>query len=287
MPPLSLGIFLLFLASPIWADDELERTIPIEPGGTLRIDLPGGHIEVDTHSENAVELDGYASGNFEFRVDVNERRGEITVRGSRRGFLSFFGGRVELQARVPEVFSVDAKTSGGRIDVQDLEGDVKAHTSGGTIELEEIRGDVDVTTSGGRIQAQEIDGDLDVRTSGGTIHVSEVTGRVDARTSGGGIRVREAGSEVHATTSGGPIEVRFDGIPEGRLRTSGGSIEVEVDDSASFDLHAETSGGRVEIDDDLDVAGESKRSLFSGRVGDGGPSLDVRTSGGNVRIRKR
>ncbi len=285
--PLCAALVLL-LAPAAWADDDLERTIPTEPGGTLRIDLPGGNIEVETHSEDSVELDGYASGAFEFRVDVDDRRGEITVRGSRRGFsFPLFGGRVELQARVPEVFSLDVKTAGGRIDVQDLQGDVQATTSGGRIDLEEIIGDVDVTTSGGRIQAQEIEGDLSARTSGGSIRVSEVTGRVNARTSGGSIRVKEAGGEVIANTSGGPVEVRFDGVPEGRLRTSGGSIDVEVDESASFDLHAETSGGRVEIDDELEFRGESKRSKFDGQVGGGGPPLDVRTSGGNVRIRVR
>lgn len=269
------------------ADNDLERSLPVEPGGTLRIDLPGGNIEVDTHDDARVELDGYASGNFEFVVDVNERRGEISVRGHRRGFLPFFGGRVELQARIPEVFSLNVKTSGGRIDVQDVHGDVVAETSGGPIELEEIEGTVDVTTSGGRIQAQEIRGDLSARTSGGTIHVSEVTGRVDVRTSGGGIRVRDAGGEVRANTSGGPIEVRFEGVPEGDLRTSGGSIEVEVEEDASFDLHAETSGGRVAVDDDLRFSGESERSKLTGRIGGGGPRLDIRTSGGNIRIRKR
>lgn len=267
------------------AAEDLEATIPMEPGGTLRIELPGGRIEVESHDEPVVELDGYASGRFRFEVE--ERDDEVLVRGRNEGILPWFLGRVEIRARVPERFSLDLETAGGRIDIQDVEGDVKAKTSGGRIELEEITGEVEVYTSGGRIQAQEIVGELKAETSGGAIHVSEVSGDVDAYTSGGGIRVREAAGEVKARTSGGPIEVRFEGPPEGDLETSGGSIEVEVSEDHGFDLDAETSGGRVELDEELRLDGTSERSKVRGKVGGGGRSLSVKTSGGNVRIRVR
>ncbi|MCP5060334.1 MAG: DUF4097 domain-containing protein [bacterium] len=146
---------------------------------------------------------------------------------------------------------------------------------------------MDIETSGGRIQAQEIDGDLNAETSGGRIHVSEVTGDVDVHTSGGSIRVREASGEVRAKTSGGPIEVRFNGQPEGKLETSGGSIQVEVPPDLGFDLDAKTSGGRVELDDELHLEGESARSEIKGKVGGGGPSLSLDTSGGNIQIQVR
>ncbi|MAE95476.1 MAG: hypothetical protein CL910_12515 [Deltaproteobacteria bacterium] len=265
--------------------EDLERTIDVEPGGKLRIDLPGGHIEVDTHDDATVELDGYASGRFRF--EVREDKDEVVVRGRHEGFLPFFVGRVEVHARVPEIFSLDLVTRGGRIDVQDLRGDVEAHTSGGSIEIQEVEGEVEVSTSGGRIQAKEIQGSLDAETSGGSIHVSEVSGDANLRTSGGGIRVREAAGEVRARTSGGPIEVRFVDTPRGDLRTSGGSIDVEVEEDAGFDLHAETSGGRIELDEDLAFSGEVDRSEARGKIAGGGPHLELRTSGGSVRIRPR
>ncbi len=282
-----LALFLAgALALPYAAGaEDLEATIPMAPGGKLKIDLPGGRIEVDSHDEPIVELDGFASGRFHFSVDESDD--QVVVTGRSEGFLPWFLGRVQLHARVPTRFHLDLETAGGRIDIQDIEGDVKAHTSGGRIELEEIAGQVDVHTSGGRIQAQEIRGDLDAETSGGGIHLSEIEGDVDVRTSGGSIRVREATGEVKARTSGGPIEVRFLGAPEGDLETSGGSVEVEVPEGQGFDLHAETSGGRVELDRELHFDGESERSEMDGEVDGGGPSLDVKTSGGNIRIRVR
>lgn len=285
---LARGALLVALALPFptgAAAEDLDATIPMQPGGRLRIELPSGRIEVDSHDEPVVEIDGYASGRFRFEVEASDD--EIVVRGRSEGFLRWFSGRVEIHVRVPSTFSVDVETGGGRIDIQDIHGDVRAHTSGGRVELERIRGDVEVFSSGGRIQAQEIDGSLDAETSGGRIHVSEVSGDIDVRTSGGRIRVREAGGEVRAKTSGGPIDVRFSGPPEGRLETSGGSIEVAVPVDQGFDLEAETSGGRVELDDDLHLEGESERSRISGKVGGGGRPLSLKTSGGNVRIRVR
>ncbi len=282
----SLATVALLLGAPATAGaEELERTLAAREGGRLRVDLPGGHIEIDTHDEPTIELDGFASGPFDFQVE--ERDDEIIVRGRHEGWLPFFLGRAELHARVPSVFSLELTTQGGHIDVQDVTGDVEAETSGGSIELQKIRGRVQADTSGGRIQAQEIDGDFMGRTSGGVIHVSEVTGSVFVETSGGGIRVREAGGEVRARTSGGPIEVRFEGVPQGNLRTSGGSIEIEVPEGAGFELDAKTSGGRVSIDEELTFSGELDRSEVRGRIGAGGPHLDVETSGGSIRIRKR
>lgn len=275
---------LLVAASPALADD-LEQSLPAAPGGELRVDLSSGHIEVETHDEARVELDGFAPGSFEFKVDQDGDR--ITVSGKRRGLLPFFSGRVELHARVPRAFQLDLRTSGGRIDVQELLGDVRAHTSGGTLDFEEIEGNVDIKTSGGRIQVKEVGGDLKARSSGGPIHVSEIEGDVDVQTSGGTLRLRDVGGKVRARTSGGSIEARFTGIPEGELETSGGSIEVEVEEDSDFDLHAKTSGGRVEIDDDLDFSGERERNEVRGQLGDGGPRLRLHTSGGMIRIRER
>ncbi|MCP3984765.1 MAG: DUF4097 family beta strand repeat protein, partial [bacterium] len=281
----ALGMALVLTLPAALAAEDLEATIPMEPGGHLRIELPSGRIEIDSHDEPTVDLNGHASGRFRFEVEESDN--EVLVRGRNEGFLSWFQGRVDIHVRVPSAFSLDLETGGGRIDIEDILGDVRARTSGGSIELEQITGDVEVVTSGGRIQAQEIDGNLKAETSGGRIHVSEVNGDVDVHTSGGRIRIREAAGEVRAMTSGGPIEVRFDGQPSGKLETSGGSIEVEVPENLGFDLDAETSGGRVELDDDLHLKGETERSKISGEVNGGGPSLSLETSGGNIQIQVR
>ena len=64
---------------------------------------------------------------------------EVEVTGKTSGWLGFLSsGDVRVHARVPERFDIDLHTSGGHIDVQELEGDVRAQTSGGQIDVQQV-----------------------------------------------------------------------------------------------------------------------------------------------------
>ena len=42
--------------------EDFERTVPVEPGGTLRIEISTGSIDVETHDLSEVEIDARTSG---------------------------------------------------------------------------------------------------------------------------------------------------------------------------------------------------------------------------------
>ena len=285
----TLALLVAIAASGAKGED-FERTVPVKPGGTLRIDLSVGSIDVETHDLEAVDIDartsGWASRAVRFSLEHDED--ELQLRGSRSSWLRGLGsGRVLVRARVPEFFSLDLHTSGGRIDVQEVTGSVEAETSGGDLELNQITGEIDVETSGGNIKAGEIRGGLEAETSGGSIHVSEVSGDVDVETSGGSIRIRDVDGNVEAQTSGGSISVRFTGSPAGELETSGGSIDVQFSGDAGVDLEARTSGGRVTIDEEFSITGRVERGEVEAKLNGGGEELNLQTSGGNIRVRIR
>jgi hypothetical protein len=284
-----LALLVALAASGAGAED-FERTVPVRPGGTLRIDLSAGSIDVETHDLEAVDIDarttGWAARAVRFSLEHDED--ELELRGSRSSWLRGLGsGRVTVRARVPKLFSVDLHTSGGRIDIQEVTGSVEAETSGGNLELNQITGEVDVKTSGGNIRAGEIHGDLEAETSGGSIHVSEVSGDVDVETSGGSIRIRDVDGRVEAQTSGGSISVRFADAPAGEIETSGGSIDVQFSGDAGVDLEAQTSGGRIIIDEEFAISGRIERGEVDAKLNGGGEELNLQTSGGNIRIRMR
>ena len=270
--------------------EDFERTVPAKPGGTLRIELSTGSIDVETHDLSEVEIDartsGWASRAIHFELERDDD--ELHLTGSRSSWLPAFGpGRVKVRARIPALFSVDLHTSGGHIDVQEVTGQVEASTSGGDIELNQISGEIEAETSGGSIKAREILGDLAAKTSGGSIHLSEVTGTVEVETSGGSIRIRDVDGSVEAETSGGAISVRFTGAPAGEIQTSGGSIEVQFPPGKGVDLEAETSGGRVTIDEEFNISGRIERSQVEAELDGGGADLSLESSGGNIRVRAR
>jgi len=266
--------------------DDYEESFSVPFGGTLRIDLARGSIDVDTHDAERVEIDASISGRAHLDVRQDGDQIIVTSEGS-TGLLGFVRtGRVRIRARVPERFHLDLATRGGHIDVQELVGHVVARTSGGRIEVQEIEGNVAAETSGGRIEAKEVDGDLLASTSGGSIRASEITGEVEAETSGGSIRVSEAAGSVFAHTSGGSIDVDFSAVPGGDLRTTGGSIGIRLPEGAGVHLRARAVGGSVQIDDDFEIRGERTRGRVDAELNGGGADLEAETTGGSIRVRE-
>lgn len=283
MAPLLSGL-------PLAAGADLFReSVPASPSGTLYVELDAGSLEVEAHDDESVEVEARATGwgtrSMSFQLTSEE--GDARLVGTLSGFPLFGGVRVRVEVRVPEDYSLDLRTGGGSIEVDGVGGSIRARTSGGRIDLEETGGPVRVHTSGGSISAEDVDGDLRARTSGGRIRASEVNGEVDVETSGGSIQIDQVPGPVEARTSGGSVTVRFSDSPGGHIRTSGGSIEVEFPSQSGINLDARTSGGRVLVDGEILVQGTLDRGHVVGLINGGGDDLELRTSGGNVRVRER
>ncbi|MBW2279159.1 MAG: DUF4097 family beta strand repeat protein [Deltaproteobacteria bacterium] len=267
---------------------DFRGNVNVESGGTLEVELSAGSVEIDSHDEEQVEVEARADsfgGSFRFELTSDGKDARLTGSGS--SWFGFSASSVSVRITVPREYAIDLETGGGRVEIDDVEGDIVVHTNGGRIEVDGAVGQVEVETSGGRISIDDVDGDVRARTSGGSIDVSEVTGEVDVRTSGGHIQIHDVGGPVFAHTSGGRISVRFNDLAEGEIQTSGGSIEVEVPEGSGIDLDASTSGGRVSLDDDVSIRGSVDRAHVVGEINGGGSELRLRTSGGNVRLRAR
>jgi DUF4097 and DUF4098 domain-containing protein YvlB len=266
----------------------LEETVPVEPGGTLHVELDVGSVDVESHDDPEVEIDADASGLGGADFELRREGDELHLIGRVEGFWSFLAAHdVRVRARVPRRFSVRIETRGGRIDVEELEGRVDAETSGGSIDADRIEGRVTLHTSGGSIDATEIRGDLRAETTGGSIRVEEVAGDVEARTAGGSIAIEDVDGAVDAQTMGGSVSASWRGAPEGSLRTTGGGVEVELPPGAGAQLRARTTGGSVSIDEELGFSGARERERADGTLGGGGALLELRTLGGSVHVRRR
>jgi len=267
-----LGLIALLLATAAAAKD-FEQRVAAQSGGRLRVDLESGSIVIESHDREEVRVDALAAGMGAGRLDfeLSAKGDDVILRGGSSGWMPDVLGspHVRARVRVPSEFSVDIRTGGGAIEIEDLEGEVRVRSSGGNIEMGRIRGDVDAETSGGSIETVEVDGELRARTSGGPIRIFAVSGSVEAR------------------TSGGAISVRFTEAPSGVLETSGGDIDVEFPEDEGMDLDARTSGGSVRIDEQLAVRGRVEPTRVEAEVGEGGDRLRLRTSGGDIRIRVR
>jgi len=215
--------------------------------------------------------------------DFSENLDILTIKGqSRRHWRGNHNYSMNLSATLPSKFNIDAATSGGSIEVSDLEGYADIATSGGSISITRFKGDLDGATSGGSVTVEDVEGDVDVATSGGSIDLNNITGEVEAATSGGSLHIRNINGSLDAATSGGSIHASNLDVRDVDLATSGGSVtiyDVVVEDEGEFS----TSGGSMNIED---VKGIISVRNSGGRIsvdhfeGD----LDIRSGSGNLDL---
>lgn len=204
---------------------------------------------------------------------------EITGRGRRARSLSF-----DYVVTLPEIFSVQARTRGGDITVDNLQGEIEVSTSGGDLELTHLSGKIFATTSGGDIDCEDIGGRVVVVTSGGSIDVENISGKLNATTSGGDISVENIQGAVFVSTSGGDIDLVDLVGREISATTSGGDITAtDLTANTTIDLH--TSSGNVEMEL---IDGDLEASTSGGDIDmeDMRGAVKVWTSGGSVRAER-
>lgn len=280
-------------------------------GGSINVEGTEGGVEARTSggSINVEEITG--------EVRVNTSGGSLSladITGTVEGNTS--GGSIDVEAVTGRV---DVRTSGGSLNIIGVQSDVDAQTSGGSVYIEDVEGSVQARTSGGSMDVGRVMQDVDIRTSGGDIEVADIGGRTEARTSGGDIEGRTLRGPVDVMTSAGDIEL--DDVQAGvEARTSVGDIEVELtvsDFTVDYAMELTTSHGDIELvlppnlpasidamveplyqwdrDDILSdfplsrttPDDERSRTLrSSGDINGGGPSIELRTNGGSIRIER-
>ncbi len=242
----------LLLIAPLAQAKVIEREFEATPGDTLYVKTEQGSLEIKTHNDDSiefyVEIDG--EDEEEFMVTFNERSDGLKVRGERENRHGWSRTRIAYRITVPENYNLDLNTAGGKIEiVDDLTGNIDARTSGGSIEVASVTGDINLHTSGGSIRTEDIKGEIDAHTSGGSINVSfakQFTEDATLNTSGGSILATlpaDVRMDLDASTSGGKVKSEF--TVEGRVKKR--SVEGKVNGGGP-QLNLHTSGGNIRIE---------------------------------------
>ena len=300
------------------AAQDLDRRVPVKPGGLLQVDLDLGEeiradrvsLEVRSHDADEVwavaDLSGLGSSTVRFRLESDDR--VVRLYGRSGGIMSWLlgGPGVNVRVWVPREFSVDLRSSAGAIRIEDLRGDIRARTKDGEIEVTSVEGNVRLRTTRGAVRVSEVQGDVEVVAEGdGSFEIRWITGHVEARTEsgdiearhldgsarlrtdGGEIAVRELRGELEAKTEGGAIYASFASAPAGLLETRRGSVVIELPNGAGAELDASVGEGRVELLDGLEVLGTRQADRIKGTLNGGGAPLRVYSARGIIRVGRR
>jgi len=293
-----------------WIVGEWDGGKPHRFSGEFNINVPRemGEVKVETDGGSVTTV-GVAG-----RVDAESGGGNIR--------FDDIGGPVnaETGGGSIDVGSVSSDlslhTGGGSIKVMSAKGKIVAESGGGSVMVVSGSQDAELETGGGSIQVERCNGKVKASTGGGSIDLGDIGGAAEISTGGGSIRLSSAKGHVRAETGGGSIELM--GVPSARAETGAGGIEAKFIPASGErnDSLLETSAGDItvylaqgvnlSVRASIEIAnGHSIRSDFpeikvtteggdygpktvsaEGDLNGGGPVLKVRTTTGDIVIRK-
>lgn len=269
----------------------------LHSGGRLSLENFNGSIEITGWDQETVDISGtkYAPTpelRDAMKIDVSNTPDEVTIRtvrpSERRGNMG-----AKYIVRVPRKTQLDRITSSnGSVRVSEVEGAVRLRTSNGAVRTLNLRGNLDVQTSNGAVEIQSLDGNAVLRTSNGRIHADEVRGSVDATTSNGGVTVRigktEGSHPVKIETSNGGVDLTLaaENRSDIRVSSSNSGITLHLPQSTNARLVASTSNSSISTEFDVKTQGSLSKHHLEGDIGAGGPTIQLSTSNGGIRVLK-
>jgi hypothetical protein len=314
----SLHCFILFfgfvctLSATAYCQEreEIRRSFALNPGGTVSLENISGDIKLSSWSGTEAEIVAVKTGpadqlkSVEISISAQPSRLSVkTVYPRQNNRVS-----VSYDVKVPRSVNLDSvKSVSGSITITDIDGRVIGRSVSGNVEAQNISRETSLETVSGSVSAagtrnraslrsvsgdvvaDNIDGDLDAKSVSGDVRVGRVMGHLNAESISGGVKVTGGNmADLQASTVSG--DIYFDGgLNEGgryELKSHSGAVTMNLPADSKFSLQVSTFSGSIKSDFDIKGNGSSEKKTLSGIVGGGGPTVELRSFSGSIRIRK-
>ncbi len=277
--------------------ENFQYVFDMKPSERLAVDNANGSVEIRGWDLNKIEVSGYKYAPTEdalkaLRVEVSVSGGVAQVRTHRPSSLrGNYGAHYVIRA--PRKANLDKIAStNGAIRVEDIEGMAKLSTTNSSLKISRVRGLVDASTTNGSVELYSVEGGVTVRTSNGSVRGDNIRGSLEASTSNGVIeaRVAEAGEPraMRFSTTNGAIKLTVEALKSASIRatTTNGAITLRLPPATSARVDARASNAAVSTDFPIETKGEVSKKRLQGVIGAGGPTLDLSTTNGPIKILK-
>ena len=270
----------------------------VDPSARLSLDNENGGVEITAWERNEVEVNGskFAPSESQLRdvkIETNASPSLVSIRTIRQRTMHGNSG-ARFTIHVPKHMTLERiHSTNGAISVESVAAPVTLESTNGALHFSRIEGKMEGHTTNGSIQLSSCVGDARLNSINGRIEGDLERGAVDAKTSNGDIVLKLAKLEgkgaLRASTSNGEIDLTLDAGHELRASTSNSSITVRLPANAGAELRARTSHAKVSSDFEVARASgdDDDRKSMVGKIGAGGPLVDLTTSNGSIHVAKR
>jgi DUF4097 and DUF4098 domain-containing protein YvlB len=278
------------------------------------------HVVITDNHDGSFDIRPAGTGKDSGRVDV-----DMEVYVPQRSAITADTGRGDVQT-FSVAGNVDASTRNGDIEIQDSGADVTAATEKGDVRIATAAGNVKLSGRGDEVEISDVKGEAAIegefygpirltriakgarfqsqRTNltitalaghldadSGNIEIADSTGDVTLDTQKNDVTLENVAGRIQVEDHDGNIDMRFAQPPHADVNVDDGSgdISVTLPGQAAFQMDAQSESG----DADSDFSGIKKtggddnaRAGLSGQQGSRGPMIHLRTSYGDIHLRK-
>lgn len=231
------------------ADNRMfDRTVQVDPKGTVEISNVAGRIEVMGYDGKEVQVHGELGEGVE-RVDVDSTHGITTVKVIVPSH-TFHSASADLRIKVPR----DSELEVSAVSADVIETDVQ-----GGLQLKTVSGDVKADIFKGSSEIKTVSGDIVLRgrSDGAQLHVTSISG---------GIRLDHGSADVEGSTVSGDMHMRVDATHAVRVRTTSGDVRFEGKLTRGGTIEAESISGDVNVRATPDGGYDYELNSFSGDI---------------------
>lgn len=300
--------FFLIGASklPAVIERSLERTFPIGQQARVQVETFYGNIQVKSTDQSEVKVvvrqsidaSTEAVADRELRdvsvVIEKQSDGVIVLRASYKKAVRWTWQKwppigLEVDLTVPRACDLDLVTREGGVNLGNVRGRVNIRTMQGRVFAGEIDGPLTVWSAQGDIAVTACTGDLHLTARGGNVVVGRAFGRTEISGVGGVVEVQAAHAALQATSDGSDMKVGFVYPLSGdsALHASGGDIGVTFETKIAATIEARSSAFSEVTARELPLqvrGGGLGTSRLQADLNGGGPRVEIRSSGGSVRL---
>jgi DUF4097 and DUF4098 domain-containing protein YvlB len=156
----------------------------------------------------------------------------------------------------------------------------------GTTHLERIRTAVKFHTSRTDLQLARLDGEIEISPNS-DLSAREALGPVTLTTRNRNINLERISGDLSVTNRNGSVELSsVPPLGNITIENRSGSVNLTVPEQANFTVQAETTNGDIENDYGLTADENNSHKKFGGTVGKGGSLIRIKTSEGDIALKK-
>jgi DUF4097 and DUF4098 domain-containing protein YvlB len=220
--------------------------------------------------------------------------------------------------------TVEAITHKGDLDIRDAGGDVTASTDHGDVRVAGVAGNVQLSGKGDEVSISSVQGEVAIDGEYyGPIHLSQIAkgahltskhtdlsvsalpgtleldsgdlsienspGTVSVTTQKSDVVIENIAGSIDVDDHDGDVDLRFGQQPRQPVNITDGSgdVSVTLPAQSNFQVDAESDSGNVDSDfSGIATHKDNDRSSLAGQAGTHGPAIHIRTTYGDIHLRK-